>query len=41
MAAAMVRGDPVDPGPTPPDLLDKQWSLLAPIIMDATPPGTT
>ncbi|XP_050212866.1 neutral ceramidase 2 [Mercurialis annua] len=37
LAAALVTGQPVEPGPQPPDLLDKQISLLPPVILDATP----
>lgn len=38
LASALVTGQPVEPGPLPPDLLDKQMSLLPPVVMDATPP---
>lgn len=30
---------PVQPGPQPPDLLDKQLSFLPPVMMDTTPFG--
>jgi len=39
LAAALTSGQSVEPGPQPPDLLDKQISLLTPVVMDATPPG--
>ncbi|CAA0816024.1 Neutral ceramidase, partial [Striga hermonthica] len=39
LASALVSGQPVEPGPQPPDLLDKQISLLSPVVMDATPIG--
>ncbi|CAK9164260.1 unnamed protein product [Ilex paraguariensis] len=39
LAAAIVSGKVVEPGPQPPDLLDKQISLLTPVVADATPPG--
>ncbi|KAL9316790.1 hypothetical protein ACSQ67_017791 [Phaseolus vulgaris] len=39
LARALISGQPVEPGPQPPDLLDKQISLLAPVVMDATPIG--
>lgn len=34
-----MGGKPVEAGPQPPDLLDKQISLLPPVVVDATPPG--
>ncbi|XP_061986592.1 neutral ceramidase 2-like [Populus nigra] len=39
LATALATGQSVEPGPQPPDLLDKQISLLTPVVMDATPPG--
>ncbi|KAL2488643.1 Neutral/alkaline non-lysosomal ceramidase [Forsythia ovata] len=39
LAAALISGLSVQSGPQPPDLLDKQISLLAPVVMDATPLG--
>lgn len=39
LAKALVNGKPVEPGPQPPDLLDKQISLLTPVVVDATPIG--
>ncbi|KAJ6309910.1 hypothetical protein OIU76_014785 [Salix suchowensis] len=39
LAAALTSGRSVEPGPQPPDLLNKQISLLTPVVMDATPPG--
>ncbi|KAJ8753902.1 hypothetical protein K2173_000156 [Erythroxylum novogranatense] len=39
LAAALLSGQPVNAGPQPPDLLDKQISLLAPVVLDATPLG--
>ncbi|KAL9405061.1 hypothetical protein Peur_002033 [Populus x canadensis] len=39
LATALAIGQSVEPGPQPPDLLDKQISLLTPVVMDATPPG--
>ncbi|ONK62138.1 uncharacterized protein A4U43_C07F740 [Asparagus officinalis] len=39
LAAALAGGQRVPPGPQPPDLLDKQISLLPPVIVDATPFG--
>ncbi|KAI4340356.1 hypothetical protein MLD38_025201 [Melastoma candidum] len=36
LASALLQGQPVDPGPQPPDLLDKQISLLSPVLLDAT-----
>ncbi|KAK0583605.1 hypothetical protein LWI29_000120 [Acer saccharum] len=40
LALALVNGQTVEPGPQPPDLLNKQISLLTPVVMDATPIGT-
>ncbi|XVE62003.1 hypothetical protein DITRI_Ditri06bG0083900 [Diplodiscus trichospermus] len=37
LAAALISGESVEPGPQPPDLLDKQISLLPPVVLDATP----
>ncbi|GAB2242991.1 hypothetical protein Droror1_Dr00019766 [Drosera rotundifolia] len=39
LASALVRKQPVEPGPLPPDLLDKQMGFLAPVVLDMTPPG--
>ncbi|WOG89122.1 hypothetical protein DCAR_0208358 [Daucus carota subsp. sativus] len=39
LAKALVNGKPVEPGPQPPDLLDKQISLLTPVVVDSTPLG--
>ncbi|KAL0370680.1 UNVERIFIED_CONTAM: Neutral ceramidase 2 [Sesamum angustifolium] len=39
LAAALISGQSVESGPQPPDLLDKQISLLTPVVMDATPLG--
>ncbi|XVE59360.1 hypothetical protein DITRI_Ditri05aG0040200 [Diplodiscus trichospermus] len=39
LANALVKGQPVETGPQPPDLLNKQISLLTPVVMDATPAG--
>ncbi|CAI9778730.1 unnamed protein product [Fraxinus pennsylvanica] len=39
LAAALISGQPVQSGPQPPDLLDKQIGLLTPVVVDATPPG--
>ncbi|EEF34503.1 neutral ceramidase 2 [Ricinus communis] len=37
LAAALITGQPVEPGPQPPDHLNKQISLLPPVVLDATP----
>ncbi|XP_059626545.1 neutral ceramidase 1-like isoform X2 [Cornus florida] len=39
LAKALIRGQSVEPGPQPPDLLDKQISLLTPVVVDMTPHG--
>ncbi|KAL0298805.1 UNVERIFIED_CONTAM: Neutral ceramidase 1 [Sesamum radiatum] len=39
LAAALISGQSVESGPQPPDLLNKQISLLTPVVMDATPRG--
>ncbi|KAH1153570.1 hypothetical protein GYH30_049273, partial [Glycine max] len=39
IAEALVYGEPVEPGPQPPDLLEKQISLFPPVVVDATPLG--
>lgn len=39
LATALTNGQPVQQGPQPPDLLDKQICLLAPVVLDATPIG--
>lgn len=35
----MVEGHASDPGPAPPNLVPKQWSLLPPVVIDSTPFG--
>ncbi|KAK6935781.1 Neutral/alkaline non-lysosomal ceramidase, N-terminal [Dillenia turbinata] len=39
LASALVTEKIVEPGPQPPDLLDKQISFLTPVVVDMTPPG--
>lgn len=39
LATALTSGQPVQGGPQPPDLLNKQISLLTPVVMDATALG--
>lgn len=39
LAAALISGQSVEQGPQPPDLLNKQISLLPPVVLDATPFG--
>ncbi|CAD5312001.1 Neutral ceramidase 1 [Arabidopsis thaliana] len=39
LSKSLVLDMPVQPGPQPPDLLDKQLSFLTPVMMDTTPSG--
>uniref|UniRef100_A0A5B7A822 Neutral ceramidase n=1 Tax=Davidia involucrata TaxID=16924 RepID=A0A5B7A822_DAVIN len=39
LATALISGQSIEPGPQPPDLLDKQISLLTPVVIDMAPPG--
>uniref|UniRef100_A0A5B7A7W5 Neutral ceramidase n=1 Tax=Davidia involucrata TaxID=16924 RepID=A0A5B7A7W5_DAVIN len=39
LATALISGQSIEPGPQPPDLLDKQISLLTPVVIDMTPSG--
>ncbi|KAF5953675.1 hypothetical protein HYC85_006531 [Camellia sinensis] len=39
LAVALVTSQAVEAGPQPPDLLDKQISLLTPVVIDMTPIG--
>lgn len=39
LAGEMVEGRPSEPGPPPPNLVAKQWSLLPPVVIDSTPFG--
>ncbi|EOA28982.1 hypothetical protein CARUB_v10025234mg [Capsella rubella] len=39
LATALVNGQTLPRGPQPPDLLDKQISLLSPVVVDSTPLG--
>ncbi|GJT70776.1 neutral ceramidase 2-like protein [Tanacetum coccineum] len=39
LASSLISDQKVEPGPQPPNLLDKQISLLTPVVMDATPLG--
>lgn len=41
LAASLISGQLLKPGPQPPDLLDKQISLLTPVVVDATPLGVS
>ncbi|KDD74656.1 neutral/alkaline non-lysosomal ceramidase, partial [Helicosporidium sp. ATCC 50920] len=40
LARAMVDGTETPPGPAPPDLVPRQWSLLPPVVVDAPGWGT-
>ncbi|CAH9109301.1 unnamed protein product [Cuscuta epithymum] len=40
LAEALINDQPVEGGPQPPDLLDKQLSFLTPVVVDSTPLGT-
>ncbi|MBA0552588.1 hypothetical protein Golob_023387 [Gossypium lobatum] len=39
LTSALIKGQAVEPGPQPPDLLKKQISFLTPVVMDSTPAG--
>lgn len=39
LASALISGQTIQPGPQPPDLLDKQVGLLPGVVMDTTPIG--
>ncbi|GKV08000.1 hypothetical protein SLEP1_g19693 [Rubroshorea leprosula] len=39
LASAFIKGQPVEAGPQPPDLLDKQISFLTPVVLDSKPSG--
>ncbi|KAG1367738.1 putative Neutral ceramidase [Cocos nucifera] len=39
LASALISGQNVQPGPQPPDLLDKQIGLLPGVVVDTTPIG--
>ncbi|KDP46568.1 hypothetical protein JCGZ_08540 [Jatropha curcas] len=39
LASSLISGQTLQPGPQPPDLLNRQLSLLTPVVLDATPPG--
>ncbi|XP_010528689.1 PREDICTED: neutral ceramidase [Tarenaya hassleriana] len=41
LATALVNGQTIESGPQPPDLLSKQISLLAPVVVDVTPLGVS
>nr|XP_043607298.1 neutral ceramidase 2-like [Erigeron canadensis] len=41
LAYSLISDQKVVPGPQPPDLLNKQISLLTPVVMDATPLGSS
>ncbi|KMT05143.1 hypothetical protein BVRB_7g172910 [Beta vulgaris subsp. vulgaris] len=40
LAGALIHGHGVEPGPQPPDLLNKQLSFLTPVIVDMAPLGS-
>ncbi|GAB4860059.1 Neutral ceramidase 1 [Ancistrocladus abbreviatus] len=41
LASSLIGGKTVEPGPQPPDLLDKQMGFLPPVIVDTTPAGVS
>ncbi|KFK36701.1 hypothetical protein AALP_AA4G158000 [Arabis alpina] len=41
LATALVNGQTLPLGPQPPDLLNKQISLLSPVVVDSTPLGVS
>ena len=36
----MLHNEPVAAGPRPPYLVDQQWGLLPPVVIDTVPGGT-
>ncbi|CAO2840787.1 unnamed protein product [Amaranthus hypochondriacus] len=40
LATALIHGQSVEPGPQPPDLLDKQLGFLPPVVLDMAPIGS-
>ncbi|KAK9734779.1 hypothetical protein RND81_04G163000 [Saponaria officinalis] len=40
LAKAIIQGQTINPGPQPPDLLNKQLSFLPPVILDTAPLGS-
>ncbi|KAL8154091.1 hypothetical protein V2J09_011851, partial [Rumex salicifolius] len=40
LATALLHGQAINPGPQPPDLLNKQLSFLTPVVMDTAPAGS-
>ncbi|XP_062593743.1 uncharacterized protein LOC134255247 [Saccostrea cucullata] len=41
LAVALAKGTPAPPGPTPPNLMDRQLSFLPPLIFDHAPFGNS
>ncbi|CAL8468077.1 g7616 [Coccomyxa elongata] len=40
LAEAMVEGRSTPPGPSPPNMIDAQWSFLGPVVLDTVPNGS-
>lgn len=39
LAEAMVNGRSTAPGPSPPNMINQQWSFLGPVVLDSVPSG--
>ena len=39
LADDMMAGRPTDSGPTPPNMIQNQWSFLPPVVIDTAPIG--
>ena len=39
LADDMMEGRPTESGPTPPNMIQNQWSFLPPVVIDTAPFG--
>ena len=39
LSKAMMENRATEPGPSPPDMIDQQWSFLTPVVLDTVPSG--
>ena len=39
LSKAMMENRATEPGPSPPNMIDQQWSFLTPVVLDTVPSG--
>ena len=40
LSKAMLENRATEPGPRPPNMINRQWSFLTPVVLDSVPSGS-